>query len=185
MSLLFNIVSRFVIAFLPRSSIFLNFMPAVTICNDFNISYIFNLEKEMATHSSVLAWRTPGMGSLVGCCRWGRTESDMTNYIEVLIFGSSKHIKFSCSSFIVDLWINGFVFRKQENFELIFLKVFDFSAKFHVWFQQVRIPLIFSCCILYGTIINRVGGGQGSLACCSPWGRKELDTTEWLNGTDK
>ena len=26
-----------------------------------------------------------------------------------------------------------------------------------------------------------VGGGQGSLACCSPWGRKELDTTEWLN----
>ena len=23
-----------------------------------------------------------------------------------------------------------------------------------------------------------VGVGQGSLACCSPWGRKELDTTE-------
>ena len=23
--------------------------------------------------------------------------------------------------------------------------------------------------------------GQGSLACCSPWGRKQLDTTEWLN----
>ena len=27
----------------------------------------------------------------------------------------------------------------------------------------------------------RVGDGQGSLACCSPWGHKELDTTEWLN----
>ena len=26
-----------------------------------------------------------------------------------------------------------------------------------------------------------VGDGQGSLACCSPWGRKESDTTEWLN----
>ena len=25
-----------------------------------------------------------------------------------------------------------------------------------------------------------VGDGQGSLACCSPWGRKELDTTERL-----
>ena len=25
------------------------------------------------------------------------------------------------------------------------------------------------------------GEGQGSLACCSPWGRKEPDTTEWLN----
>ena len=25
------------------------------------------------------------------------------------------------------------------------------------------------------------GDGQGGLACCSPWGRKELDTTEQLN----
>ena len=24
----------------------------------------------------------------------------------------------------------------------------------------------------------RDGEGQGSLTCCSPWGRKELDTTE-------
>ena len=31
-----------------------------------------------------------------------------------------------------------------------------------------------------------VGDGQGGLACCSPWGRKESDTTEWteLNWTD-
>ena len=37
------------------------------------------LEKEMASHSSVLAWRIPGMGGgLVGCCLWGRIESDMT-----------------------------------------------------------------------------------------------------------
>ena len=26
-----------------------------------------------------------------------------------------------------------------------------------------------------------VGDGQGGLACCSPWGCKELDTTEQLN----
>ena len=26
-----------------------------------------------------------------------------------------------------------------------------------------------------------VGNGQGSLACCSPWGHKESDTTEQLN----
>ena len=36
------------------------------------------LEKEMATRSSVLAWRIPGTGSLVGCRLWGRTELDMT-----------------------------------------------------------------------------------------------------------
>ena len=29
-----------------------------------------------------------------------------------------------------------------------------------------------------------VGDGQGSLACCSPWGRKESDTSEWLNWTE-
>ena len=26
-----------------------------------------------------------------------------------------------------------------------------------------------------------VGGGQAGLACCSPWGHKESDTTEQLN----
>ena len=32
----------------------------------------------MATHSSVIAWRIPGMGSVVGCRLWGHTELDMT-----------------------------------------------------------------------------------------------------------
>ena len=30
----------------------------------------------------------------------------------------------------------------------------------------------------------KVGDGQGSLACCSPWGRKESYTAEQLNWTD-
>ena len=30
-----------------------------------------------------------------------------------------------------------------------------------------------------------VGDGQGGLACCGSWGRKELDTTEWLNWTEQ
>ena len=29
-----------------------------------------------------------------------------------------------------------------------------------------------------------VGDGQGSLVCCSPWGHKESDTTEWLKLTN-
>ena len=29
-----------------------------------------------------------------------------------------------------------------------------------------------------------VGGGQGSLVCCSPWGRKKSYTAEWLNWTE-
>ena len=29
-----------------------------------------------------------------------------------------------------------------------------------------------------------VGDGQGGLACCNSWSRKESDTTEWLNWTE-
>ena len=29
-----------------------------------------------------------------------------------------------------------------------------------------------------------VGDGQGGLVCCSSWGRKESDMTEWLNWTE-
>ena len=50
-----------------------------TRLSDFIFTFHFHaLEKEMATHSSDLAWRIPGMGSLVGCHLWGRTEPDMT-----------------------------------------------------------------------------------------------------------
>ena len=50
-----------------------------TLLSDFTFTFHFHaLEKEMATHSSVLAWRIPGTGSLVGCRLGGRTESDTT-----------------------------------------------------------------------------------------------------------
>ena len=45
--------------------------------SDFPFTFHFHaLEKEMATHSSVLAWRIPGAEELVGL--WGRTGSDTT-----------------------------------------------------------------------------------------------------------
>ena len=50
-----------------------------TQLSDFTFTFHFHaLEKEMATHSSVLAWRILGTGGLVGCCLWGRTELDTT-----------------------------------------------------------------------------------------------------------
>ena len=36
------------------------------------------LEKEMATHSSILAWKIPWRKSLVGYSPWGHKESDTT-----------------------------------------------------------------------------------------------------------
>ena len=62
----------------------------------------------MATHSSVLAWRIPGTGSLVGCHLWGHTELDTTeatsaaaiNNLEngikkiILFTGASERVKY-------------------------------------------------------------------------------------------
>ena len=36
------------------------------------------LEKEMATHSNILAWRIHGQRSLVGDSLWSHKQSDMT-----------------------------------------------------------------------------------------------------------
>ena len=50
-----------------------------TQLSDFTFSFPFHaLEKERATHSSVLAWRIPGTGEPVSCHLWGHTESDTT-----------------------------------------------------------------------------------------------------------
>ena len=39
------------------------------------------LEKEMATHSSILAWRIPWTENLVGYSPWGCKESDTTEQL--------------------------------------------------------------------------------------------------------
>ena len=50
-----------------------------TLLSDFTFTFhLHALEKEMATHSSVLSGESQGRGSLVGCRLWGRTESDTT-----------------------------------------------------------------------------------------------------------
>ena len=48
------------------------------------------LEKEMAIHSSILAWKSHRQRSLVGCSPWGRKESNTT---EILHFYFHYHQK--------------------------------------------------------------------------------------------
>ena len=50
-----------------------------------------SLEKEMATHSSTLAWKIPWTEELgAGYCPWGRKESGMTEWLHFFLL--SKHI---------------------------------------------------------------------------------------------
>ena len=61
-----------------------------TRLSDFTFNFHFYaLEKEMATHSSVLAWRIPGTGEPGGLPSLGRTESDTTEWLQF-------HFSLSC-----------------------------------------------------------------------------------------
>ena len=44
------------------------------------------LEKEMATHSSTLAWKINGLRSLIGYSPWGCKESNMTERLHFQTF---------------------------------------------------------------------------------------------------
>ena len=57
------------------------------------------LEKEMATHSSILAWRIPRTGELGGLQSMGRKESDTT---EQLHFTSPSPVKPSDDGSLAD-----------------------------------------------------------------------------------
>ena len=59
------------------SNLFLKAWEFGPCTSDMLSDYIPSLTRNL-THSSVLAWRIQGRGSLVGCRLWGRTESDTT-----------------------------------------------------------------------------------------------------------
>ena len=55
-----------------------------TLLSDFTFTFHFHpLEKEMATHSNVLAWRIPGTAEPGELPLWGRTESDTTEVTDL------------------------------------------------------------------------------------------------------
>ena len=74
------------------------------------------LEKEMATHSSILGWKIPWAEEFVGYSPWGRKESDMiedthTTQLNVLFKDSSL-----CGKIIaVDLRGSNFMSYNLEN----------------------------------------------------------------------
>ena len=50
------------------------------------------LEKEMATHSSIRAWKIPWWRSLVGYSLWGHKESDATERLHFIYVGPDSHL---------------------------------------------------------------------------------------------
>ena len=50
------------------------------------------LEKEMAVHSSILAWKIPWWRRLVGYSLWGHKESDTTERLHFIYVGPDSHL---------------------------------------------------------------------------------------------
>ena len=50
----------------------------------------------------------------------------------------------------------------------------DEMVGWHHWLDGAEFELVLG-----------VGDGQGSLVCCRPWDRNQLDMTKWLNWTEK
>ena len=96
-----------------------------------NFTFTFHvhaLEKEMATHSSVLAWRIPGTGSLMGCRLWNRTESDTTE-------ATQQQQQQHCTNAVVVyeylstlLNCNTRSFEGKDHMLLIFVSLFQYFA---------------------------------------------------------
>ena len=55
------------------------FLLWISNCLQLQLSDFHALEKEMATHSSILAWRIPGTGEPGRLPSMGHTESDTTD----------------------------------------------------------------------------------------------------------
>ena len=73
-----------------------------TLLSNFTFTFHFHvLEKEMAPHSSTLAWKIHGWRSLIGCSPWGRYESDVTERLHFDISlshnGEGNGNAFQCS----------------------------------------------------------------------------------------
>ena len=109
------------------------------------------MEKNIATPSSIFAWKTPwtGQRSLVCCSPWGHKESDMTERLHKsneIFKNTPQEQKLECDIFHGQAAI-------MENMGT--------PSSIFAW----KTPWT----------------GWRSLVCCSPWGHKESDTTERLH----
>ena len=146
-----------------------------TRLSDFTLTFHFPaLEKEMAIHSSVLAWRIQGWGSLVGCCLLGHTESDTTERLHFHFSlscigeGNGNPLQYSCLENPMDggaWWATVHEVAKSQTR----LSDFTFTFQFHALEKEMA---------THSSVLAWRIQGQGSLAGFCLWGRIETDTTE-------
>ena len=129
------------------------------------------LEKEMATHSSVLAWRIPGTGEpgglrSMGSHRVGHDWSDLAVAVQSHGEGNGTPLQYSCLENPMD---RGAWWAAVHGVAKSWTVLSDFTFTFLHWRRKWQPTPVF----LPGEF-----QGWRSLVGCRLWGRTELDTTE-------
>ena len=78
-------VSLFPLPIWQRAQMVKN-QPSIQDTQALFLSWEDPLEKGMATHSSVFAWRIQWRNNLIGCSPWSHKESDRTEWLSLLTF---------------------------------------------------------------------------------------------------
>ena len=74
----------------------------------------------------------------------------------------------------------GHLMQRTDSFEKT-LMLGKIEGRRRRWWQKMRWLVGITNSMDMSLSKLGVGDGQGGLACCSPWGHKELGKTEWLN----
>ena len=161
MSLLFNMLSRFVIAFLPRSKCLL-------------ISWVQSLS------TVILEPRK----KIHHCVHFSLI------YFSLRVMGPDAMILvFWMLSFQPAVSLSSFMLIKRP-FSSSLLSAFRVVSSAYLRLLIFLLAILIPACassrlafhMMYST--EGDGDGQGGLACCNSWGRKESDMTERLNWTE-
>ena len=126
----------------------------------------------MATHSSILAWRIPWTEEPGGLHSWGRKESDTTEQLSTaqhsICVYTFVHVCINkCTCMYTCLWTNMTLYTYTHRF---------FTAEP----QEVHIYILHTQWHPTLVLLPGKSHARRSLVGCSPWGCKELDTTERL-----
>ena len=183
-----------------------------TRISEFTFTFHFHaLEKEMATHSSVLAWRIPGMGEpgrSMGLHRVRHDWSDLAAAAAIslgfwiVVLEKTLESPLDCKE-IQPVHSKGgqsWVFFGRNDAKAETPVLWPPHAKSWLigkdsdagrdWGRKRRGRQRMRWLDGYHWLNGREFGwtpgvcdGQGGLACCNSWSCKESDTTEWLNWT--
>ena len=132
-----------------------------TRLSDFTLTFHFHaLEKEIATHSSVLAWRIPGMGEpgglpSIGLHRLGHDWSDLAAAAAVVSGATNKWIQLStwvptpvCSETVTQLLCASVSLQEACMWWLLWICFFlvgEWWCRFRVWTASFSVNLFLTC----------------------------------------